>query len=524
MGPETASLLKVLALSAGFAGFVIYVHVLWQRRNLSLAGQNGGGDASAQVVFLFDNEVLIDATTQAKSILGRAPSQLNDWQKMSLELSKRFAGLSDQLSLLNKTPTIAIQETAGPASLIARKTGHRTRISILEASANRPHAGVDHGLILGASDQTTLRVAAESAPYPVWKEGAGGSVTWANKAYLDLHRSASGDDPSLSWPLPTLFPESIREPVQEADTCRVKLDFLGNDPQWFECTTRPCGQGSVVFAFPIDATVRAEALLTSFVQTMTKTFADLPAGLAIFNRERKLTLFNPALTDLLQLDPGYLAARPRLMEFFDHLREKRMMPEPKNYKSWRDQLTQLDEQAQQGKFRETWTLENGQTYRVTGRPHADGALAFLIEDISGEVTLTRRFRQELDQGQAVLDGLEQAIAVFSPAGVLTQSNSAYSALWGTDPSTSLEDVTVHDTTQHWQSRCQPSPVWGEIRDFVTAIEDRACWQDEVCMTDGRTLECQCIPIAGGATMLSFTLPPGAKVPLGQDVGNHVAMI
>ena len=55
--------------------------------------------------------------------------------------------------------------------------------------------------------------------------------------------------------------------------------------------------------------------------------------------------------------------------------------------------------ATDGRYQETWSLENGQTYSIRGRPHPDGATAFLIEDITAEVTLTRNFRAELEQSQ-----------------------------------------------------------------------------------------------------------------------------
>jgi hypothetical protein len=43
----------------------------------------------------------------------------------------------------------------------------------------------------------------------------------------------------------------------------------------------------------------------------------------------------------------------------------------------------LEEEAASGLFEETWSLPGGQTYRVIGRPHPNGALAFMFEDISG---------------------------------------------------------------------------------------------------------------------------------------------
>ena len=48
----------------------------------------------------------------------------------------------------------------------------------------------------------------------------------------------------------------------------------------------------------------AERTLARFVRTMTETFAHLNVGLAIFDRNQTLALFNPALVDMWQADPA----------------------------------------------------------------------------------------------------------------------------------------------------------------------------------------------------------------------------
>ena len=113
-----------------------------------------------------------------------------------------------------------------------------------------------------------------------------------------------------------------------------------------------------------------------------------------------------------------------MVSFFDQLRESRRMPEPKNYKNWRQEIAEVIAAATDGRYQETWSLENGKTYSIRGRPHPDGATAFLIEDITAEVTLTRNFRAELEQSQSLLDKLEDGFAVFSASGVFDYARYA----------------------------------------------------------------------------------------------------
>ena len=243
-----------------------------------------------------------------------------------------------------------------------------------------------------------------------------------------------------------------------------------------------------------------------FIQTLTKTFAHLSVGLAIFDRQRQLALFNPALIDLTSLGADFLTARPTLFAFLDQLREARILPEPKDYTGWRQRMSELERAASSGQCEEIWSLPTGQTYKVTGRPHPDGAVAFLFEDISAEVSLTRRFRSEIELGQSVVDALEDAVAVFSSRGDLILSNTAYTSLWGIDPGSTLGTLSLIESTRQWQSMTRPTPVWGDLRDFVGDTSERADWDAIVTLNQGQSLVCRFGPIAGGATLVKFARP------------------
>jgi len=254
--------------------------------------------------------------------------------------------------------------------------------------------------------------------------------------------------------------------------------------------------------------VRAEEAQRNFVQTLSKTFANLTTGLAIFDRDRRLVLFNPALIDLSGVSVEFLSGRPALFEFFDKLREQQIMPEPKNYDDWRERMAKLVAAASDDRFRETWNLAGGQTFDVTGRPYPDGAIAFLFNDITAEVSLTRGFRTELETMQSMLDVMEDAVAVFNQQGILTVCNAAYKAMWQVDPDTCLTESTILDATQEWKSAFHPSPVWPELRDFVTTNTERASWDSELRSKDGREVICRIDPICYGATLIRFCRATG----------------
>ena len=88
-------------------------------------------------------------------------------------------------------------------------------------------------------------------------------------------------------------------------------------------------KSSVQYALDITEIVRAQQTQKNYVQTLTKTYATPSIGLAIFDRNRQLILFNPALIELPALPVDYLSARPNLLTAFDKLWDNQIMPETK---------------------------------------------------------------------------------------------------------------------------------------------------------------------------------------------------
>lgn len=460
--------------------------------------------ALEQAVFLFDNELLVDATQPARALLDAAPMGDSDWARLSAFLAPRFEGFGAALSGLaegGRVELAARPRADGEACLrlLAEDLGGLARLTLIDPEAEGSGVLVD-GLSQRALEDEVeqLRAVADRAPMLAWRENAAGGVIWANRGYMLRTDALAAEDGALVWPLPRLF-----EAMAAGAPRRHCLGANSDRPAWFDLHSVPMDEGALCFALPADAAVRAERALRDFVQTLTKTFADLPIGLAIFDRQRQLQLFNPALIDLTQLGAEFLSARPTLYAMLDRLREARMMPEPKDYRSWRQQMTALEQAAAAGHHAETWELPGGQTYRVTGRPHPDGAVAFLFEDISSEVSLTRRFRAELELGQEVLDAIDEAVAVFLPSGELATSNAAYARLWGVDPAATLGRVTLLDSVRLWQAQVQPSPIWSAVRAFGSQIDARAAWAAEVRLLDGQRLGCRFVPLAAGAMLAGF---------------------
>ncbi len=479
-------------------------------------------EANSGAEYLFDGHTLVDATPVGRSLLPKAcQGRASAWPGLISYLEHRFPGVTARLETLGVQGTLAMgsveDSDSAPLLLRAELRGGLTHIAVSDSDTSSAKAALDPLTRRAIRDELEqLRQISAKAPLPIWRETESGDVIWANACYLDLATDRLGDEEDLTWPLPKLFSQKTVSDAAVSE--RKKLAWQGGKKdQWFDVFEFIDAKGRQLYALPADTTVKAEEGLRAFMQTLTKTFAHLSTGLAIFDHDRKLVLFNPALLDLTGLSPDMLTMRPTLPNFFDALREASMIPEPRDYKSWRNQITDIEEAAASGLYEETWSLSSGQTYRVTGRPHPNGALALSFEDISNEMSQTRRYRAELELGQAVIDVVDAAIAVFSASGMLVMSNAAYATLWGHDPAASLgTEGGVAKMCDYWRSATAPSTIWDRVEDFSAELGLRNAWQDTARLSDGQQITCQFSPLAGGATMATFRLEAvgldGSEVP------------
>lgn len=454
------------------------------------------------------NDAFLSADTDrstAFELLAQALKPLNP------DLPARFKGLA------RRGEAFLLPATFGQdlLSITGRVEQDRLVITIGPSEAGNGRQVVDSASLAALEGEIAdLRQALDAARCPIWRMSPDGRVIWANAAYLTLvERMAVTRQLQLPWPLPSLFADHLDPLPEPGSLRRCHLPLPAHDagiataPEgalWFEVAVMRQADNSLwCTALPSDRLVGAENALRNFVQTLSKTFAQLPIGLAIFDKRRELVLFNPALVTLSTLSPQFLSARPGLFAFLDALRDHQRMPEPKNYRSWRDEIARLERGAEDGTFQELWTLPGGQSFRVIGRPHPDGALAFMFEDITAEVSLTRKFRAELDMYHSVIDDIPAAMAVFSAEGRLCMINAAYAALWGVDPAEVVGVLSVTDATRIWQARARPSGIWGDIRQFALPHADRAGWSDGITLDDGRAYRVDVMPRAGGAIAVSF---------------------
>lgn len=496
-GLGLAALVMALCLLSAIAVTGLWTRL--RRGRHSLFERAGEGRAT----LLFDGDQLLDATASGRDLFTRmAPGGRSDWQRFQTWVHGTFPEAQARLRGLRDSGIVTLGPV-GEAGLTLRaewRSGLQ-HITVSYQDQAPTTEALTNGLTarLRDTELTRLEHMLQALPLPLWSEGPDGSVLQANPAYLALVRrpSEAKNTAAIPWPLPPLFPPDLasgaRSTITDASgaplTCRI-----------YDLITEAGGRSRV--AMPLEDREKSEVALNAFVRTLALTFAGLPVGLAVFDSERRLRLFNPALTDLTGLPVEFLIAQPRLFALLDELRTRRRIPEPRDYTSWRNRITAIGTPGTPP-FEEIWSLPDGQTFQVVGHGHAEGAITLLFQDISPEVTRSRRLRSDLELGQSVIEGVDLPLAVFSPSGELVLCNPACDQLWHQDLSKRVTAPTFATLCAEWRRYCVPSPIWQAAGDWMAGSGPRPDFLGPLSLSDGRAVEMRLKVLPDDAILVSF---------------------
>ncbi len=427
--------------------------------------------------------------------------QLRTWHDLRKWLGDRFGELPNELNQADgHSPQTRQAFDKQDNAKLTIQLGHKGHHVTLEDACAKTPAEM-HELMVQNQRGSEFQDVLERAPAVVFAIDGTGDLRWANAKFDQMTAENRH-----------LFLNAGRD---SSGTVPVSLSLdvgPSKERQHFELSVLDYDSHTVFFAENVTKRVEAEGVRHTFVQTLTKTFADLSAGLAVFDRNHQLVLFNPALVDLTDLPAEFLSTRPYMVEFFDRLRDQQVMPEPKSYATWRAQIADIIQSAANGHHSESWTLPNGMTYKLTGRPHPNGAIAFLVEDISDEMQLTRRSRSQLETHQAILDAMPEAVAVFCQDGGLIVCNRPFVQLSGIDPDIGLKRNSLGDVMSKFQRTFPTSSIWKDIEREAAMGQPIDAKVMELFDTSGNAVSVQSEPLPEGLFMLRLSIF-NAKVPI-----------
>lgn len=454
---------------------------IWRRRADRSIAEVASQDRAH---FLFRDDRLIDWDCWISQPPGTPDAPLERWMDLRDWLGDRFGVLPATLQNMkhNSTDIFAAQAADDHATL--KVIAQNRTIRVILHDPELPNAAQRHYAKQVQQALSRDHAILDHVPCAIAKLDEKGTCIWRNQQFA-------------------AFSDNHAKKLMETDALSSRLCLPGQGMEkdrHIEVAHQQFRGGRVLYVTDVTKVVEAEAVRREFIQTLTKTFANLTTGLAVFDNHRRLALFNPALLDLTGLPAVFLSGQPPLALFFDKLRDSKMLPEPRNYCFWRGQIDDMISSATDGRYQEDWHLLDGLTYRVTGRPHPDGAIAFLFEDISDEVAMTRQIRTQLDIRQAALDTLDKAIAVVGEDRSIVLCNLPCTNLLGIDPDGSFADMSLTDFLGACQSRLSQASFWQLVEH---AVQDRTELNHFFRAPDGGLYHCEVARIPGRKMKISI---------------------
>ncbi|API61237.1 histidine kinase [Tardibacter chloracetimidivorans] len=362
---------------------------------------------------------------------------------------------------------------------------------------------------------TAISALIEAAPFPIWHRRGDGVLTLVNSAYVSAVEAPSAAEAVARGA--ELFDDSRGMAPREA-AVQAKADnrplvrtapaIVAGERRMFRVLDVPLGGAGVAgFAFDIEDLEQTRAELLRFSRAQRHTLDRLSAGVAQFGADRTLVFFNQPFARIFALEPEWLAERPEFDRLLERMREKRRIPEQRDFLSWRNERRQWFTTASEA-IEETWALPEGSHLRVFAQPHPDGGLLVIFEDRTEQFRLASSRDTLLRVQAATLDNLFEAVCVFAANGRLQLWNSRFADMWGVRHE-ELQEHPAIDQLVSIASQALARPERAEmLKHFVrSATTDRRQRSGRLSLKDGRHLEFAAVPLPDGNalfTMLDIT--------------------
>lgn len=340
---------------------------------------------------------------------------------------------------------------------------------------------------------------------PVWQRDANGQLTWVNQAYGEAVEAVSPQEAIREGRefLTTIARERIRSSTTPESPFHDKIStVVRGNRTFFDVVDVKVPSGSSGIAIDVSATEAVRAELERTLKSHAETLDHLGTPVAIFDGDRKLQFYNQAFVGLWELDIAFLESKPDNSELLERLRAAKKLPEPLNWKSWKDSALSvyraLDTQS------DLWHLPNGQTLRVFATAHPQGGATWVFENLTEQVDLETRYNTLVKVQGETIDHLSEGVAVFGADGRIRLSNPAFRALWGITEVQAKPGTHIRAVADACALSYDQPDGWKRFAERITSFEDeRPSSQGTLELFSGLVLDYAVIPLPNAQTMLTF---------------------
>lgn len=345
-----------------------------------------------------------------------------------------------------------------------------------------------------------------SSPHLVWMRDESLKIIFCNLAFSEVAEDTT--DGVLAVGDLELFKGHAQLAKRAWDSATEVVErrhvIVGGERRLYQIREVPLKKEGIVMGYGthISELEHAQEEIQRHISALRDLLESSTSAMAIYGSDTRLKFYNFAFVALWKLDEGFLDTEPTYGEVLENLREKRKLPEQANFKAFKQQqqklFTTLIEPEE-----EFFYLPDGKTLRVVAIPHALGGILFVYEDVTDRLALERSYNTLIAVQRETLDHLHEGIVVFSENGRLSLSNPTFSKLWGLSDEFTASEPHIRALLE----KCRELFVtddWEKFLDnLVARFQQRQFFAVRFDRSDGKVIDCTCVPLPDGATLLSF---------------------
>jgi signal transduction histidine kinase len=351
---------------------------------------------------------------------------------------------------------------------------------------------------------TALRLALESASMPAWRRDAEGRLVWCNAPYSRAVEAP--DDRTAVDNGGELFDLALRREAAAAlkETGvwkRRAVAVVNGERRTFDAAEVRTALGAAGVARDVSELAALRAEMERNEGDYSRMIDRLSTAVAIFDKSKRLTIYNAAYRQIWSLEPAFLDQRPTDGEILDQLRAKRRLPEQADFPTWKAQQMTAYQAIEPSET--VWHLPDGRALRVVTSPNPKGGVTYLYDDATQSYALASQVNALTHVQGETLDALKEGVAVFGADGRMKLFNPVFAEMWRFDAAKLRDRPHIDEIADACRALCLDPALWDDLRSMVVALsERRESRTARIARTDGLTLECAALPLPDGATLLT----------------------
>lgn len=375
--------------------------------------------------------------------------------------------------------------------------------------------GAQRDLVMQQLEQENIRLKAEArrysniinaSPHLVWMRDQSMNIIFCNLSFAEVSEETT--DQVVSLGEFELF-KGHRQMAQTAwDTAKEQYDrrhvVVSGERRLYAVREVPFKKEGLVLGYGSNITdlEMAQDEIQRHVSALRDLLESSTSAMAIYGRDQKLKFFNFSFVALWKLDESWLNTEPSYGEVLEVLREKRKLPEQANFKAFKQSQQKLFTSLMAPE-EEFFYLPDGKTLRVVAIPHALGGILFAYEDVTDRLALERSYNTLIAVQRETLDHLHEGIAVFGENGRLNLCNPQFSKLWKLPVEFTASEPHLREVLERSRDQFRTDDWPRYLENLLARFQARHFFKLRMERPDGSVVDCTCVPLPDGATLLSF---------------------